>query len=65
MLYREVGQFKTNYQADQAIFPIAQDRWCMAVLLVAWWVVRGERRVGCRLQRVLLRAPPCLPCVWP
>jgi branched-chain amino acid transport system permease protein len=27
MLYREVGQFKTTYAADQAIFPIAQDRW--------------------------------------
>ena len=25
MLYREVGQFKTNYNADQAIFPIRQD----------------------------------------
>ena len=27
MLYREAGQFKTCYAADQAIFPIAQDRW--------------------------------------
>jgi branched-chain amino acid transport system permease protein len=27
VLYREVGQFKTSYHADQAIFPIAQDRW--------------------------------------
>src|SRR5215207_6143697 len=27
MLYREVGQFKTSYAADQAIFPIVQDRW--------------------------------------
>ena len=27
MFYRETGQFKTSYQADQAIFPIAQDRW--------------------------------------
>lgn len=26
MLYREVGQFKTSYGADQAIFPILQDR---------------------------------------
>ena len=25
MLYREVGQFKTGYSADQAIFPIRQD----------------------------------------
>jgi branched-chain amino acid transport system permease protein len=27
VLYREAGQFKTSYVADQAIFPIAQDRW--------------------------------------
>ena len=27
MIYREAGQFKTSYAADQAIFPIAQDRW--------------------------------------
>jgi branched-chain amino acid transport system permease protein len=27
MFYREVGQFKTTYARDMAIFPIAQDRW--------------------------------------
>ena len=26
MLYREAGQFKTSYAADQPIFPIRQDR---------------------------------------
>ena len=26
MLYREVGQFKTSYASDQAVFPILQDR---------------------------------------
>jgi branched-chain amino acid transport system permease protein len=35
MLYREAGQFKTSYVADQAIFPIAQDRW-FVLLLVAF-----------------------------
>ena len=40
MLYRETGQFKTTYQADQAIFPIAQDRWfIMALIAVAFLVV--------------------------
>src|SRR6266403_1229734 len=34
MFYREVGQFKTSYQADQAIFPIAQDRWFVIGLTV-------------------------------
>ncbi|MGQ3026932.1 MAG: branched-chain amino acid ABC transporter permease [Ferrovibrionaceae bacterium] len=36
MFYREAGQFKTSYAADQAIFPIAQDRWFVwGVLAVA------------------------------
>jgi len=40
MLYRENGQFKTTYQRDQQIFPIMQDRWGIAlVLLVAFVVV--------------------------
>jgi len=34
MLYREAGQFKTDYFADQAIFPILQDRIGLAVILV-------------------------------
>lgn len=38
MIYREVGQFKTSYANDQAIFPIAQDRWGMVVLLVLAFV---------------------------
>src|SRR5712691_9370315 len=33
MLYRETGQFKTSYAADQAIFPIAQDRWFVLALI--------------------------------
>lgn len=33
MLYRENGQFKTGYRADQAIFPILQDRIGLALLL--------------------------------
>ncbi|MGA8258882.1 MAG: branched-chain amino acid ABC transporter permease [Arenicellales bacterium] len=40
MLYRETGQFKTNYDDDQAIFPIAQDRWFVwGVLIFAFLVV--------------------------
>jgi branched-chain amino acid transport system permease protein len=33
MFYRENGQFKTSYQADQQIFPIAQDRWAVLALI--------------------------------
>ena len=35
MLYRENGQFKTSYAADQQIFPITQDRWVIALLVLA------------------------------
>jgi branched-chain amino acid transport system permease protein len=40
MLYRENGQFKTSYRADQQIFPIVQDRWVIvALVLAAFFVV--------------------------
>ena len=40
MFYREAGDFKTSYQADQQIFPIAVDRWfVMAVVAIAFLVV--------------------------
>jgi len=38
MLYRENGQFKTTYRADQQIFPIAQDRIAIALLLAVAFV---------------------------
>lgn len=33
MFYREAGQFKTSYEADQAVFPIRQDRVGIALIL--------------------------------
>jgi branched-chain amino acid transport system permease protein len=39
MFYREAGQFKTTYKADQGIFPIIQDRWFIAIMLVISLVV--------------------------
>ena len=33
MLYRENGQFKTNYRADQQVFPILQDKVFVYALL--------------------------------
>jgi branched-chain amino acid transport system permease protein len=38
MLYRENGQFKTTYRADQQILPIAQDRMAMLAMLVVAFV---------------------------
>ena len=34
MFYRENGQFKTTYRADQQIFPILQDR--VAIARCCW-----------------------------
>jgi branched-chain amino acid transport system permease protein len=39
MFYRETGQFKTSYAADQQIFPIRQDRVGVALLLVFAYLV--------------------------
>ena len=40
MFYRENGQFKTSYRADQQIFPILQDRVAIGLLLaLAFFVV--------------------------
>ena len=39
MFYRENGQFKTSYRADQQIFPILQDRVAIGALLVLAFVV--------------------------
>ena len=39
MFYREAGQFKTNYASDQAMFPIAQDRWFVLLVMFVALVV--------------------------
>ena len=39
MLYRETGQFKTNYSDDQAVFPILQDRIGIGILLAFLFIV--------------------------
>jgi branched-chain amino acid transport system permease protein len=39
MLYRENGQFKSTYRADQQMLPIRQDRWFVVALLVFAFVV--------------------------
>jgi branched-chain amino acid transport system permease protein len=39
MFYREAGQYKTSYQADQAVFPILQDRIGLVVILLVAYVV--------------------------
>src|SRR5258707_15889138 len=40
MIYREAGQFRTSYAADQALFPIRQDRLVVwAIIIFAFLVV--------------------------
>ena len=39
MLYRENGQFKTSYLADEQIFPIRQDRLAIGLLLAVAFIV--------------------------
>ncbi len=39
MFYRENGQFKTSYRADQQIFPIRQDRIAIGLILLIAFIV--------------------------
>src|SRR5829696_784909 len=39
MIYREAGQFKTTYAADQQVFPIRQDRIAVGIVIAIAFVV--------------------------
>ncbi|WP_323766511.1 branched-chain amino acid ABC transporter permease [Antarctobacter sp.] len=39
MLYRTAGQYKTSYQADQALFPVRQDAVLLGIILLFVWVI--------------------------
>jgi branched-chain amino acid transport system permease protein len=54
MIYRENGQFKTSYRADQAIFPIAQDRLFIGLLLVVAFVVVPGLASDYRFRAILI-----------
>jgi branched-chain amino acid transport system permease protein len=54
MIYREAGQFKTTYAADQAIFPIVQDRIVVGLAIVAAFVVPPVLANDYWLQAVLI-----------
>ena len=53
MFYRENGQFKTSYQADQQVFPIPQDRWAI-VAIVAFAFIGVPLLVDEYLYRAIL-----------
>jgi len=54
MLYREAGQFKTSYAADQTVFPIIQDRWCVAAMALVAFVAVPLIASEYMLQAVLI-----------
>ncbi len=54
MLYRETGQFKTSYGADQSVFPIVQDRWFIAVALAVAFLLVPVVATEYLLQAVLI-----------
>jgi branched-chain amino acid transport system permease protein len=54
LIYREAGQFKTSYAADQAVFPIVQDRVVVGALLVLAFVVPPALAGEYWLQAVLI-----------
>jgi branched-chain amino acid transport system permease protein len=54
MLYREAGQFKTDYAADVGIFPLREDRIGMAVILLIAFVVLPFTSSDFMLQAVLI-----------
>src|SRR5712692_5238783 len=54
MIYREAGQFKTSYAADQAVFPIVQDRVVVAAFLVVAFALPPELANEYWLQAVLI-----------
>src|SRR6266511_248869 len=54
MIYREAGKFKSTYISDQAIFPIAQDRWVVLLLLLGAFVVPPLLANEYWLQAVLI-----------
>jgi branched-chain amino acid transport system permease protein len=57
VIYREAGQFKESYASDQAIFPIAQDRWFVLIVLAAALVLPPALASEYWLQAILI---PCL-----
>ena len=54
MFYREAGQFKTSYAADQTVFPIRQDKIGMVVILLFAAVVLPALASDYMLNSILI-----------
>jgi len=56
MFYREAGQFKTSYGADEAVFPILQDRIGIGIILVIAFLVIPFATSSFTLSSVMIPA---------
>ena len=54
MIYREAGQFKTSYSADQGVFPIFQDRVIVWTLIVLAFIIPPLMANEYWLQAILI-----------
>jgi branched-chain amino acid transport system permease protein len=54
MLYREAGQFKTSYAADQALFPILQDRLGIVLILAVAFILVPLTASGFVIDSILI-----------
>ena len=57
MFYRENGQFKTSYRADQQIFPIRQDRIFIWLLLAVAFIAVPALASDYLLRAILIPLP--------
>ena len=69
MIYREAGQFKTSYGADQAMLPIAQDRWvvgaAVAVMALVVPFISNEYMLQAILIPFLILSLAAIGCyIW-
>ena len=61
MFYREAGQFKTTYIADQELFPVKQARWGIFILIgFSWWYWRLNHlsRIGKGKEAISFNVKP-------
>ena len=54
MFYRENGQFKTSYRSDSQIFPIAQDRWAVLLIIAAAFILVPMLSSGYMFRAILI-----------
>ena len=54
MFYRTAGQFNTSYYADHALFPVKQDAWLLAIILVIAYAIIPMTASGFAFNALLI-----------